>query len=386
MAVNGGAPAGLGAAEVPGAVADPGGVSYPGAATATEGSAVPRAAPAARLSAVVPTVGRSALLAACLEALRRDGGRELEIVVVDQAPSPLALPAGLADRVLRPGRNLGFAAAANRGISAARGELVAVVNDDLLIEPGWLAALSGALAGRPDAAAAQGVNLLLAAPALADGWGLAWNRWWQAVQLGHGEEAPPPLAPMREVFGVSATAALYRRSALAEVARGGWKGGAWRGGAESGESEGDELRGTPSLFDPPFFDPRLESYYEDVELAGRLRAAGWRALAVPRARARHAGSASFGALPRARWRLVYGNRYLAAARLLGGGFWRRLPRMAARDALDLARAAAAGEGARVAGILAGWLRALRLLPAFARRGAPAVREDAAAGAFVNLPS
>ena len=33
--------------------------------------------------------------------------------MVDQAPRPLALPPGLADRVLRPGRNLGFAGGTN---------------------------------------------------------------------------------------------------------------------------------------------------------------------------------------------------------------------------------------------------------------------------------
>jgi GT2 family glycosyltransferase len=314
-----------------------------------------------RLSAVVPTLGRSPLLISCLEALRGDGGPELELAVVDQGPHPLTLPAGLADQVLRPGRNLGFAGGANLGIAATSGDLVATVNDDLLVEPGWFAALAGALAEHTEAAAAQGVNLLLATPERADGCGLDWNRWWQAVQLGHGEAAPPPEAPVREVFGVSATAALYRRSALAAAG----PGENWREGA---------------------FDPRLESYYEDVDLAGRLRAAGFRALLVPRARARHAGSVTGGVLPRSRWRLIYGNRYLVAARLLGGGFWARLPRMAARDLADLARAALAADGTRMAGIAAGWMRALRHLPGFARRGAPAARGDAAAGSFVNLSS
>jgi GT2 family glycosyltransferase len=296
-----------------------------------------------RVSAVVPTLGRSPLLVPCLAALRRDGGGELELIVVDQGERAAALPAGLADRVLRPGQNLGFAAGTNLGIAAATGELVATVNDDVLVEPGWTAALAAALAADPGAAAAQGVNLQLAAPALADGCGLAWNRRWQAVQRGHGQPAPPATAAVTEVFGVSATAALFRRAALAAVA----------------------LRGE-------VFDSRLGSYYEDVELAGRLRAAGYRALAVAAARARHAGSTTGRTVSRERWRRIYGNRYLAAARLLGGAFWPRLPAMALRDLLDLARAALAGDLARFAGIPGGWARALRRLPAFARRGAPAV--------------
>jgi GT2 family glycosyltransferase len=354
---------------------------------------------APEITAVVPTVGRSPWLAACLRALRRQAdAASLEILVVDQAPQPLALPPGLADRVLRPERNLGFAGGTNLGLATARGELLATVNDDAVVGPGWLAALTAALLGDPRAAAAQGINILAGPagmetgagddsgggddgdarpgdrdrlgqdePERIDGCGLGWNRWWQAIQIGHGEPLPPAggnLAPA-EIFGVSATAALFRRSALAEVALGG-----------------------------QVFDPRLVSYYEDSELAGRLRAAGFSALLVPAARARHAGSASgrTAAAGRERWRLIYGNRYLAAARLLGRGLWPRLPLMLLRDLLDVVGPAAllhallrrdrrllpgdrgTGPGARrgrVSGMAAGWGRALRHLPAFARTGAPA---------------
>ncbi|HEY6321517.1 MAG TPA: glycosyltransferase [Thermoanaerobaculia bacterium] len=393
---------------------------------------------APEITAVVPTVGRSPWLAACLRALRRQAdAASLEILVVDQAPQPLALPPGLADRVLRPERNLGFAGGTNLGLAAARGELLATVNDDAVVGPGWLAALTAALRGDPRAAAAQGINTLAGPagmeagvgdgsgggggdgprpgdrmgqdePERIDGCGLGWNRWWQAIQIGHGEPLPPPggnLAPVSpaasglapdppadsssaplppvsfdlapstraaggavaavEIFGVSATAALFRRSALERVALGG-----------------------------QVFDPRLVSYYEDSELAGRLRAAGFSALLVPAARARHLGSASgrTAAAARERWRLIYGNRYLAAARLLGRGLWPRLPLMLLRDLLDVVGPAAllhallrrdrrllpgdheTGPGARrgrLSGMAAGWARALRHLPAFAHTGLPA---------------
>lgn len=274
------------------------------------------------VSAIVPTLGRSPWLLQCLEALRREG--VTEIVVVDQGETPADLPESI--RVVRPGRNLGFAAGTNLGIAESSGALVAMVNDDAIVEPGWLARLRAALEQGPKAAAAQGVNLLLDDPERADGCGIAWNRWWQAVQIGHGETAPPPTPGAREVFGVSATAALFRREALLAVSTGG-----------------------------EVFDSRLISYYEDVELAGRLRAAGFRALLVPAARARHAGSVTGRTLSRERWRLIYGNRYLAVARFLGRGFWLRLPLLVLRDLLDLKH------GDRIAGILAGWGRAFRLL-------------------------
>jgi GT2 family glycosyltransferase len=282
------------------------------------------------LSAVVPTLGRSPLLVPCLEALRREGA---EIILVDQGAAPAAIPTGLADRVLRPGRNLGFAVGSNLGIAEARGEWIATVNDDAIVEPGWAGALIAALEADPRAASAQGINLVLDRPELADGCGIAWNRWWQAVQIGHGKPAPGPGSGVEEVFGVSATAAIYRREALRAVATG---------------SRGGEV-----------FDSRLVSYYEDVDLAGRLRAAGLRSLLVPAARALHAGSLTGRTLSRERWRLIYGNRWRVAARHLGGGFWPRVPVLAARDGIDLGRALLRGDGELAAGILAGWQRALR---------------------------
>ncbi|MFL6261405.1 MAG: glycosyltransferase family 2 protein [Thermoanaerobaculia bacterium] len=278
------------------------------------------------LSAVVLTMGRSPLFVPCLEALRREG---VEIVVVDQGVS-IDVPAGLADQVLRPGRNLGFAAGNNLGLSAATGDLVAPVNDDLLVEPGWAERLLAALAADPRAGSAQGVNLVLDHPDLADGCGIAWNRWWQAVQVGHGEPAPGPEGAVSEVFGVSATAAVYRREALREVAP-----------------------------DGEVFDNRLGFYYEDVDLACRLRAAGWRALLVPAARALHAGSLTGRTMSRQRWMLVYGNRWVVVKRYLGGGFWPRVPLLAVRDSVDLGRALLRRDTELAAGIVSGWRRALR---------------------------
>lgn len=295
------------------------------------------------VTAIVPTLGRSPWLASSLEALRREGGKGMEIVVVDQGDPPADLPRGLADRVLRPGRNLGFAAANNLAIAGTEGRLIATVNDDAVVEPGWLAALTAALQADPRAAAVQGINVLLDDPERIDGCGISWNRWWQAVQAGQGEPAPPVTGEPKEVFGVSATAALFRRKALLAV-------------APRGEA----------------FDSSLVSYYEDVDLAIRLRIAGWRSFVVPAARALHAGSVTGSTLSRERWRLLYGNRYLVAARLLGRSFWQRVPLMGTRDLADLTRAAARGDGQLALGIVSGWGRALRHIPAFTRPGASAV--------------
>jgi hypothetical protein len=297
-------------------------------------------------------MGSSPHLARCLDALRRDGGDGLELVVVAQGPVPREA-AALADVWLEPDENRGFTGGTNDGIAAAAGDWVATVNDDAVVEPGWLAELVAALEADPQAAAAQGLNVRMNDPAVVDGAGLGWNRGWQAVQIGHGQPIGPELgerigegggraaqrsavagAEPREVFGVSATAAVYRRSALAQVG---------------------------------LFDEALVSWYEDVDLAVRLRAAGRHALHVPAARALHAGGATGRRRPWRYGRLLYGNRWLVVARLLGRRFPAAVPRLLARDLADLARRPALAPA-----IKTGWLRALHHLPAFAHRGDPLV--------------
>lgn len=350
--------------------------------------AMSRRAGAPRVSAVVPSLGESPWLDEALAALaaQRPGGgfggsgrpggggvaepRDLEIVLVWQgAGEP---PAG-ADRVLRPQGRLGFAAATNLGLRESRGELIATVNDDAMVEPGWAAALVELLDARPAAAAAQGVNLAAGAPTgtgstgadlssggsadgpattpatgatpRVDGCGIGWNRRWQAVQVGHG--GPPPAADTapREIFGASATAAIFRRSALEAVA---------------GErSDGDGV-----------FDERLGSWYEDVDLAIRLRHRGHTAFLVPAARARHLGSATGGRRPARRALHLYANRHLVLAHLLGDDYSRRLPRLLASDLGDLLRLSLRGSPREAAGVVAGWGRAARRLPAHRRKGPP----------------
>jgi GT2 family glycosyltransferase len=322
-------------------------------------------------SIVVPTLGRSPLLAECLRALRAEAAGDRELIVVAQGgcgepPSHGAAgDAASRERWIRVERPLGFAGAVNLGVGAASASYVAVMNDDAVVEPGWLAALEAALDADPRAASAQGLNLAGNGPSGAgagapgagaptvDGRGLAWNRWLQAVQIGHGETADRVEEAPREVFGVSATAALYRRAALLAVAR---------------PAPNLDRPADPDA-PPQVFDSRLGTYYEDADLALRLRAAGHRALSVPSARVWHAGSLTAGDGV-ARWRRVHGNRYLVVAGFLGSAFWGRLPLLVLRDLLDLVEVAATGRFRRAAGVLAGWARAARLLPAFARTGPP----------------
>src|ERR1019366_2336766 len=105
-------------------------------------------AAAPRLAAVIPTWNRRDLLVTLLKSLAAQTRRFDEIIVVDNGSTDDS--ANLAERagakVLRLGRNLGFAAAVNRGIEATYAEWVAILNNDVTLEPDWLARLLQAAA------------------------------------------------------------------------------------------------------------------------------------------------------------------------------------------------------------------------------------------------
>jgi len=298
----------------------------------------------AAVSIVVPTLGRSPDLGAVAERLREEaaaaGGELLWVGPEGATPAPAAA----FERSIAAPADAGFARAANLGIAAGSAPRVALVNDDALVERGWLARLAAALDAAPRAAAAQGVQLVAAEPERCDGAGLEWSRGWRAIQIAHGDSPPVEERGPFEVFGVSATAALFERRALEAVA----------------------------LAPGVYFDPRLVSWYEDVELAARLRAGGFSALAVPAARALHRGSATGASMALRRARLLTRNRWLVAARLLGRRLPLVAPRLLAGDAAEAARAVGRGDGRTLLGLLAGLAAVPFALPAFARAGAPLV--------------
>lgn len=127
----------------------PGNAEFPG-----EGPNTPSGAPF--VSVVIPTIGRRAALQCCLEALAQQTCPHFEVIVVDDgAPQPVCLDAtayerSFALRVIRQG-NAGPAAARNRGVQAAAGEIVAFTDDDCLPDPTWLATLVASLQATPSA-------------------------------------------------------------------------------------------------------------------------------------------------------------------------------------------------------------------------------------------
>jgi glycosyltransferase involved in cell wall biosynthesis len=106
------------------------------------------------VSVVIPTYRRPTGLAQAIASVLAQQGVEvpIEIVVVDNDPERSAQPvvAALAGTSAVPLRYVaeprpGISHARNSGVAAARGPVLAFIDDDVQVEPGWLAALLATL-------------------------------------------------------------------------------------------------------------------------------------------------------------------------------------------------------------------------------------------------
>ncbi len=254
----------------------------------------------------------------CLKALSRQTRLPKRVVVVDNASSDGSLE-GIRDEyneveIVASEENLGFAAANNLAIKRADDcRWIALLNPDAFPRPDWLEKLLDAANKFPQFSFFG--SLLLNHPdnALLDGMGDVYHVGGLAWRRGHGRPVSACKIKQQEIFAPCAAAALYSRDALLEA----------------------------DGFDESFFN-----YFEDVDLAFRLRFLGHRCLLVPESVVAHIGSASLG--KQSDFAVYHGHRNMVWSYFKNMPFpwvWIYLPQRLLADLAALVWFALRGQGA-----------------------------------------
>lgn len=221
-------------------------------------------------------------LAECLNSILEQTFKDYLLIIIDNGSVDKTLPIieqhfvplfGEKIRLIKNKENLGFARAHNQAILWTDSDYVLVLNQDVILEKNFLEELIkftdqqknvGSVTGKilrwdfelaEDLKNSQKTDII-------DSLGLKIFKSQRVIDIGSGLKDTGEFNEAKEIFGISATCALYQRQALKDI-----------------------------RYEDEFFDNDFFSYKEDVDLAYRLRWRGWLSFYQPKAVAYHKRSA-----------------------------------------------------------------------------------------------
>jgi GT2 family glycosyltransferase len=215
------------------------------------------------ISVIIVNWNGKHLLSECLDTLRAQTRPADEILVVDNGSSDgsqAMVRECYPDVTLIELRdNKGFSVANNIGIRRARGDYVALLNNDLALDQGWISLMAAALDADPSLGSCACKMLCYDRRGIIDSAGINVRSNGAGRNRGLCERDAEPYDRPARVFGACAGAAMYRASMFRDIG---------------------------------VFDEDFHIYFEDIDLAFRAQLAGYECLYVPQAVAYHHGSAS----------------------------------------------------------------------------------------------
>lgn len=259
---------------------------------------------------IVPTVTPS-LAVRLLDSVAGPGAG-FETLVIDNGTGAMELERHTAKldgaSVLRLDENLGYGRAVNLAARHAHGDVLVLLNDDSVVEPGYVEAMAGALDPSRGVVMAAGVMRDARSPGLIETAGIELDRTLLAYDYLNGEPLRCLERSVPDPIGPSGAAAAFEREAFLSV-----------GG----------------------FDETIFAYLEDVDLVLRLRREGGRCRLAKDARGTHEHSATLGpGSPRKDYLAGFGRGYLlrkwsvVSARRLPAVLLREIGQAAVQSAMD----------------------------------------------------
>jgi len=205
------------------------------------------------VSVIVPNWNGKHFLKECLDSLKNQTYQDIEVIFVDNGSTDGSIE--FVQKVYPKAQiislplNRGFSGAVNEGIKAAKGESIALLNNDAMADDRWIEELLEGIHSSAEIGFCASKILRLPPRKEIDSAGDSYTRYGVAFKrrdrIGKNRFLQGEL-----VFGACAAAALYRKSMLDEIG---------------------------------YFDEDLFCIYEDVDLSFRAQLAGFQCLYVPTA-------------------------------------------------------------------------------------------------------
>jgi GT2 family glycosyltransferase len=259
----------------------------------------------ALFSVIIPNWNGARFLPTCLNALARQTYPQIEIMVVDNAShdgsQELIRTQYPTVNLIELPENRGFTGACNAGILAAKGVVVALLNNDTEVDSGWVAAVVAAFQRHPEIGIVASKMLLFDKRDHLHTAGDYFTLDGRAGNRGVWQRDEGQFDHEEYVFSACGGSSAYRKTMLDQV----------------------------GILDDDFFFS-----LEDMDLAWRAQLAGWRCLYMPTAIVYHHLSATGGGVTAS----YYDGRNLIfiLVKNYPGALWRKYGRQVLRAQFRLA--------------------------------------------------
>ena len=296
------------------------------------------------VSVVIQSYNSMRYIEKCLDSLLAQNYPNIEVIIIingstDRSASFIKTKYGRNKkiRIIEPGENTFYSRGNNIGIRESHGEYIFALNQDTVLEQGFIKKLIAVMETDQTLSSVSGKLLhynytIDSKTKIIDSTGIEIFKTRRVIDRGQWERDEYQYDADREIFGASGAAAMYRRSALEAVKQ------PKNPSASSGQ--GTEYE---------YFDESFVAYKEDIDLSWRFQLAGFRCRYVPEAVLYHGRSVGRSwpnqfirfIVNRSRQsrmvrKLAFKNHYLMMIKCeVGEHFWRQFGFVFIREALLL---------------------------------------------------
>ncbi len=209
------------------------------------------------VSIIIVTAGSGKYIFHCLDSIKNQSYSDFETIVISNSTN-----SKLAEDIKKlypkiilytPSENLFYANALNKGISLSKGEFILCLNDDTILDKDFISSAIKGFDINPRIGMISGKILRFDKKTI-DSTGLFLTICRAAKERGYGKPDKGQYAAGGYIFGVSGSAAFYRRRMLEQI-----------------------------KINSEYFDSDFYFYYEDLDIAWRAFNSGWKAYFIPEA-------------------------------------------------------------------------------------------------------